>query len=221
MSSRPRKPFAIADPPSDRDLVRLYWPAELRPAFDALFDIDAAMADVVARSTQPALGAVKLAWWRERLEELDAGKVPAEPRLQAAARELLARGIAGAALAGLENGWAALLDESPDGERMRERGSRLFGIAAALLGSSDEALAAAGRLFAQAQLARRGLVDAHYPKGGLGRLGRHRFARRLRPLTALAALAARDFERREAPFEIEGTPGRAWTVLRHRLTGRL
>jgi phytoene synthase len=97
----------------DRDLVRLYWPVELRPAFDALFDIDDAMADVVVRSTQPALGAIKLAWWRERLEELDQGKVPAEPRLQAAAAELLPRGISGAELAGLEDAWSALLEQSP------------------------------------------------------------------------------------------------------------
>ena len=54
-------------------MVRLYWPVELRPAFDALFDIDEAMADVVARSTEPTLAAIKLAWWRERLEELRTG----------------------------------------------------------------------------------------------------------------------------------------------------
>ena len=34
MSSPPRKPFAIAEPLRDRDLVRLYWPVALRPAFD-------------------------------------------------------------------------------------------------------------------------------------------------------------------------------------------
>ena len=31
----------------DRDLVRLYWPVALRPAFDALFGIDDALGDVV------------------------------------------------------------------------------------------------------------------------------------------------------------------------------
>jgi len=53
---------------ADRDLVRLYWPAELRPAFDALFSLDDALADVVARSSEPMLGAIKLAWWRERAD---------------------------------------------------------------------------------------------------------------------------------------------------------
>src|SRR5687767_483499 len=97
----------------DRDLVRLHWPVQLRPAFDALLDVDDAMAMVVARATEPALAAIKLAWWRESLEQLDTGPPPAEPRLQAAARELLARGIAGRELAALEAGWATLLNESP------------------------------------------------------------------------------------------------------------
>src|SRR5215218_8523335 len=107
---------------SDRDLVRLYWPVELRPAFNALFGIDDAMAEVVASSSQPALGAIRLAWWREALERLDTNAPPPEPRLRAAAAELLSRGIRGADLAGLEDGWAALLDEHPDIERIGRRG---------------------------------------------------------------------------------------------------
>ena len=59
---------------------------QLRPAFDALLDIDEAMGDVVAKATEPALAAIKLAWWRERLGELDQGKVPADVPAQAAQR---------------------------------------------------------------------------------------------------------------------------------------
>jgi 15-cis-phytoene synthase len=77
---------------TDRDLVRLYWPVELRPAFDALFAIDDALGEVVASSTQPALGAIRLAWWRDALERLDTSAPPPEPRLQAAASLLLPRG---------------------------------------------------------------------------------------------------------------------------------
>jgi len=47
------------------------------------------------------------------------------------------------------------------------------------------------------------------------------FAAPLRPITALAALAARDTNRGGPPFEPPATPGRAWTLLRHRLTGRI
>jgi 15-cis-phytoene synthase len=197
----------------DRDLVRLYWPAELRPAFDALFDIDDAMADVVARSTQPALAAIKLAWWRERLQELDRGKIPAEPRLKAAVAELLPRGISGAELAELEEGWAALLEETPDLERALNRGAILFGLGARLIGSGPPLLLApAGRLYAAGVLHRLGLVPAASwavtPSGSV--------PVSFRRLTGLAVLAKRDLRRPEA----EGTPGRAWALLRHRLTGR-
>jgi len=186
----------------------------LRPAFDALFAIDDAMADVVAQSTQPALGAIKLAWWRERLEELDQGKVPAEPRLESAAEELLPRGISGAGLATLEDGWATLLDEAPDSERIARRGSMLFGLAAKLLGSeATEEITAAGRVFATADVARRGLT-VEFPKADLAGII---VDRPLRCLTAMSALAARDILRDS--FEAEATPGRAWTLLRHRLTG--
>ena len=200
----------------DRDLVRLYWPAELRPAFDALLDIDEAMGDVVAKATEPALAAIKLAWWRDRIEELDEGKVPAEPRLQAAGNELLPRGISGVSLAKLEDGWATLLEAEPDVERIGIRGATLFASAAKLLGASDPRVEAAGRLYALSGAGRR--RNAPMPEI-LPELIGHRFPRPLRPLTALAALAARDARRPN--IEPEATPGRAWTLLRHRLTGRI
>jgi len=200
----------------DRDLVRLHWPVGLRPAFDALFAIDDAMGDVVATSSQPALGAIRLAWWREALERLDQAAPPPEPRLQAAATELLPRGISGRALARLEIGWAVLLEESPQLSVADARGEQLFELGAQLLGSTDPALAQAGRLYARADLARRG-----YACVNLSGIGRMRFPKPLRPLTALAALAARDARAGGPPFEPEATPGRAARILSHRLFGTL
>ena len=172
------------------------------------------MGDVVVQSTQPALGAVKLAWWRERLEELDEDQVPAEPRLQAAAAELLTRGIRGQALAALEDGWLALLEEHPDHERALDRGVTLFALAARLIGAGEsESLRMAGRLYAAGSIRRRGLghTEADLP------LLPGSFPPALRRITGLAALAKRDLRLRET----EATPGRAWTLLRHRLTGRI
>ena len=180
-----------------------------------MLDVDDALADVVVRSTEPALGAIKLAWWRERLEELDGGKVPAEPRLRAAATELVERGIRGSQLAELEAGWASLLDQDIDQDAIAATGAKLFELAAKLLGASDPSVEPAGRLYASVKAARRGLIGVP-PAAALGRP----VPRRLRPLTALAALAARD-ARRGAPFEPEATPGRALALLRHRLTGGL
>jgi phytoene synthase len=203
----------------DRDLVRLYWPADLRTAFDALFDIDDAMADVVARSTDPTLAAIKLAWWRDRLEELDDGKVPAEPRLQAASAELLPRGISGGDLAQLEEGWAGLLYDPPDMALVTEHGARLFRLAAWLLGIEfdDRTIGMAGRLFAGVDASRRGLIDL--VAGSAGR-GGSKMPKRARALTGLTALAARDLSRGGPPFEPEASPGRAWALLRHRVTGK-
>ena len=137
-------------------------------------------------------------------------------RLQAEATELLPRGITGHEIAELEEGWATLHEEEPDPARVTERGARLFGIAAKLLGSQHEMLGAAGRLYAGVDVARRGLWN---PVKGVIGLGGQRFPLRLRPLTAWAALAARDLRRGGPPFESEATPGRAAALLFHRLFG--
>ncbi len=198
--------------------MRLYWPSALRPAFDALFCLDDALADIVAKASQPMLGAIKLAWWRDRLEELEAAGAPAEPRLQSVAAELLPRGVSGAALAGLTDGWTALLEEAPDAERIAQGGARLFALGAQLLGASDPLIGAAGTLYRRAQVVRRELIYVDWPMDR--ELAGHRFAKSLRPLTALAALAARD-SKRPPPAEPEGTPGRALALIRHRISGRL
>ena len=205
---------------TDRDLVRLHWPVDLRPSFDALFSVDDALAEVVTSTTQPALGAIRLAWWREALQRLDQDPPPPEPRLQAAAAELLPRGITGATLAELEDGWASLLDEEPDIERVGQRGATLFALGAKLLGGDDKQLDPADRLYAQEQVARLRLMAMPYPTDDLNQLAGHRFARRLRPLTALARLAARDV--RKSPLvEPQATPGRAAALLSHRWVGRV
>ena len=224
MSSPPRKPSAIADELSaaigaDRALMLQQLPSDLRPAFEALWAIDAAMADVVARATQPALGAIKLAWWREQLERLDSGAAPAEPRLQAAAAHLLPRGVSGAEIAGLEAGWAALLDEQVDAAPVAERGALLFRLAARLLGAEDLRIGDAGALYALVSVGRRGVPELMSAAAEPARrLSKHRFARPLRVLTALARLAARDLAS-GAPFEAEGTPPRLAAMLRHRFSG--
>ena len=200
----------------DRDLVRLYWPVELRPAFDALFDLEAALAEVVRTSTQPALGAIRLAWWREALERLDSSVPPAEPRLQAIAAELLPRGVSGARLAAIGDGFATLLDDEPDMARVHEGGAALFACAAKVLGAEDLKLKEAGALHARAQAIRHGFLAP--PERDTGSLAGHRFARRLRPLTAFARLAARDLKQVPA-LESEATPGRAAALLSHRLFG--
>jgi phytoene synthase len=176
------------------------------------------LRDVVTSSTEPRLGAIRLAWWREALERLDVNPPPPEPRLQAVATELLPRGVTGAMLAGLEDGWATLFDEEPDIERIAGRGEKLFAIGSNLLGGSDELVTLAGRLYAYESVDRAELLHRHRPMEEVRQLSRHRFPAALRPLTGLARLAARDAK--QAPWrEPEATPGRAAALLSHRLFG--
>ena len=167
-------------------------------------DIEDAMADVVARSAQPALAAIKLAWWRERLEELDRGQGSGEA---AAGRRGHNRTSAarhqGCRTRGLEEGWAGLLHDPPEIGLVREHGARLFEIGARLLGVDFqyETIGVAGSLFAKMDVARRGLIAA--PSAGRSGM---KIARRARALTGLAALAARDLRRGGPPFEPEATP---------------
>src|SRR5213075_504577 len=176
---------------------------------------------------EPQLGPIRLAWWRERLEELNGG-APAEPRLQAVQRELNPRGVVGRDLAQLETGWLRLFDPFPWGAETAEgiwfRGNLLFGIGAKVLGQADERIQSAGGLWALVDAARhcsdeqsRAMLMERACKFAHG-LGGVRFPVILRPLSMLAALAIRD-SRRGEPFEPEGTPGRALTMLRHRLSG--
>ncbi|HXG99942.1 MAG TPA: hypothetical protein VNI79_05980 [Sphingomicrobium sp.] len=183
-----------------------------------MFAIDDALAEIVASTTQPALGAIRLAWWGEALTRLDSGVPPPEPRLRAASAELLSRGVSGARLATLGEGWAAMLEEEADFSLIAERGAALFAVAATLLGCADPRLAEAGRLYALADGARRGFKPPRAASDALcASLKGHRFAPALRPLTALARLGARDL--RNARQEPEANPARAIALLAHRFSG--
>lgn len=202
----------------DIDLALLHIPGRVRDSIAALFAIDAAMADVVARSTEPALGRIKLAWWREQLEALDERSPPAEPRLAAAAEHLIPLGVSGTELAKLETGWATLLDPDIDDALVAARGAALFEIAGRLLGGEDPMLGEAGALYALVSVGRRGVPGLFGPAGeSFDRLRGHRFARSVRPVTMLARASARDLTRQEP----EASRGRIAAMLAHRWSGRI
>jgi phytoene synthase len=199
-------------------------PSRLQPAFAALWAVDLAMADVVGSSTELALGAIRLAWWREALQRLDQSAPAAEPRLQAVADHLIPRGIAGADLAKLEDCWLALLEPFPwtvmAAELVRVRGRMLFGIGARLLNQNADEAEAAGAIWSLVDVGRhssdpasREMLFAEARKS-IAELGPQKPPRSLRPLTALAAVAAHDV--------LGGSgAGRGLVALVHTLTGRL
>lgn len=222
MSSRRRRPYPIAelDLGADQELALIHIPSRLRLAFRALFAVDAAMRDTLARSRDPNVSRIKLAWWREHLQALDRAPPPAEPRLQAVASELLTRGVRGAELAHLEVGWATLLDDQPNPGMIGVRGAKLFEMAGILLGATDSLLSNAGFVYALMSAARVGYdPDRNLVVPLLVPLRDHRLPRKLRAITGLARLAARDF-RHGPPYEPEGSSVRALVLLAHRWTGR-
>lgn len=209
MSSARRRRSATAIS-AEQELALTHTPARVREALRALFEIDAAMGDVVARSTDQALGRIKLAWWREQLQALDDSPPPAEPRLTAVAVHLLPLGINGADIAELETGWSTLLDPEIDPELIADRGKALFRIGGRILGSRDAMLEEAGRYYALASVGRRGFPELLDPaERCLARLRGHRFDRRARPLTMLARAAAREGSNRSV----------ALAMLAHRWSG--
>ena len=175
----------------------------------------------MATSSDPRLGAIRLAWWRERLDELDGGVPPSEPRLQAVARELIPRGVTGHELSHFEDAWFPLLEGFQWGEAQAEgaklRGRLLFGIGARLLGGEESDAEAAGELWSLEDIAKH-CSDAESQSYLLGEAGEtlerlpSRAPSALRPLTILAALAGRSVR--------PGRFGRGGSALRHRLTGR-
>jgi phytoene synthase len=192
----------------DRDLVRLHWPADLRAAFDTLLALDDRLAEVALGAREPALGAIKLAWWRDQLAALDTQPPPPEPLLQRVAAELLPRALSGETLSDFPEGWMALVEEGEDPD---SRGRALFALMGKLLGAE----VTGGGAFSRADLARR----TGEPGWLEQRSARGKAPPAVRPITMLDALGRRDAARPWPP-EPEATPGRSWTLLRHRLTGR-
>jgi phytoene synthase len=209
-----------------------YAPAALRPALLALFDLDSALGAILRTTREPLVGQMRLTWWHEALTRLDTAPPPAEPVLVALAADVLPRGISGARMATMIDGWEELLDDalSQDEAMMRfaeRRGAGLFGMAGALLGAHrDDPLAAAGTGWALVDLARHlrdqsaGEKALAMARASLRVATRSRWSRAARALGALAHLAQLDATvPLDRPLPI-GSPRRVARLGWHRLTGR-
>jgi len=210
----------------DRYLSTLYAPAAVRPALFALHALDLELAEVVRTTTEPMLGQIRLAWWREQLQTLDAGARPAHPVLTALADEALPRGIAGSSLEPLEDANLALLDEDPAAHAAAR--SRLFEAALRLLApeAGPDAVAWArsvGEGWAIVDLLRAGRAATDDLTDRAERcLAASPMPRGARVLGGLAALARRDLAVLKAGGrpETRGTPGRQLRLLWSIVSGR-
>ncbi|MGN6376722.1 MAG: squalene/phytoene synthase family protein [Sphingomonas sp.] len=206
--------------------LALSYAVEGRDAAAAILALDDRLATIMRRTRDPLTGQMRLTWWHNALTALDPAAAPAEPVLQALATEALPRGVDGATLAAIVEGWEALLEEPLTAAAVAQhagRGRALFAAIGGAIGAANDPLDDAGAGWALADLARHLSDPALAQRAGeearrlLGAALGRRWSRRGRMLGALAHLARADLARPDVP---PGAPRRVLRLLRHRLTGR-
>lgn len=214
----------------ERALALSYAPLGTRAGLEALFALDATLGAILRTTREPLVGQMRLTWWHDALVALDAAPPPAQPVLQALAEHVLPHGVSGARLAGMIDGWEALLDD-PIGAAAIElhaarRGAALFEAAGMVLGATADPLGAAGAGWALADLARN-LREAALAGQAvalarplLAQAAAHRWNEAGRALGALVHSARADLA---VPLDrpiARGGPRRVARLAWHRLSGR-
>ena len=203
-------------------LATAYAPVTSRGTWTAWFALDAHLAALVGKASEPMLGQIRLAWWRDRLGE-ERGLWPkGNPVLSALARDW--PGDADT-LIPLVDGWENLLVEPPIGPESiasfaEGRAQSLTALATAADHTNDVARAA--RRWAVADL----LVHSGHAEeratilGAAKALGPEpvRLPREYRPLAILDGLARRTLAKGGGPL-FEGRAA-ALAVLRLGMFGR-
>lgn len=124
----------------NHDLVLPLVPMESRKSVLLLWQLDARLGEIARRPGEPALAQIRLRWWADQLEKVDAMTSPPEPLLAQVAAALSPR-LTGQALLALGEGWIAAVGSEDNGAR----GAALFAATADLLGHfCSDAVSAAG-----------------------------------------------------------------------------
>ena len=205
------------------DLAFSYAPDRSRAALEALFALDTALGNILRTTSEPLVGQMRLAWWREALQSLDTSGAPAEPVLQSLTALALPLGITGAALSAMVDGWEPLLGDSRLGsieDHARLRGRALFAMAGVALDAAEgDPVGEAGEGWALADLAANlsdpALASQARERAAamLAHARRSRWSRNGRALGALALIADRQLS---GPVP----PSFVLRLARFRLTGR-
>ena len=177
-------------------LALAYAPARAREPFLAFLALDARLASVVRATREPMLGQIRLAWWRDRLNEPASDWPEGEPLLALLASWEGQHG----ALTALVDGWEGMLGEAPlpsiAFERLADARAEGFAALASVLKQPESGAEALrlGRNWALADLAA-GLSNPQ-ERDAVTRLlakqdwRRGKIAREMRPLVVLHGLAA-------------------------------
>lgn len=221
----------IRDP--ERRLMVAHVAALHRPAVTALWLLDEVLGAIVAVAQQPLVGQMRLTWWYDALCALDDGVAARQPVLQWIAAHIVPAGISGRELAGLVDGWEALLepgslDESALRRYAEQRGGLLFALVARVLAESaaPAQVQAAGAGWALVDLAchsrdiEAGARAVALATPCLAQDVAGRWPAVLRPLGMMAALARHDAAHGRWRRRRQGAPLRVAIMLIHRLFGR-
>lgn len=121
-------------------LAVAYAPAAVREGFSLLLALDARLAQLVANASEPLIGQMKLAWWRDAIA-MEQGKRPKGEPLLAQLAMLDERDVA-AAMLRLVDAWEGLLVADGGASGLKEfakgRGQAIFGSYAAWVGSTED-----------------------------------------------------------------------------------
>lgn len=227
----PRVSAVFMDPetsenlPDEARLALAHTGLILRSALTIFFEFDARLARIVAATTEPMLGQMRLAWWRDTLAQ-SADQRPSGDQVLDAIGERW--GGAEDALIAVVDGWEHMLSDPPLQREAAEafgegRAQGLAGLARLIDASDAEAkrLKDAGRLWAIAD------AVSHTSPGedrdtllnlGQGLPAPQKLAAPFRGVAVLAALGSRALEAGGAPL-MSGR-GAALVALRAGLLGR-
>ena len=210
----------ISELPLPQRLALAYAPAQSREQALALLAYDAQLAQIVRRTSEPILGQMRLAWWRDQLA-LPPGERPKGNRVLAMLTALEGEEDA---LQQMTSGWEVLLGEILDADAIREHSQgRAAGwrALARMRGTDAENVEVAAQCWAMGDLAanlggaeqQRVIVLAERVRDIPLRL-----PRAFRPLAVLAGLGRRSLARGGAPL-LAG-PGSVLAAIRLGITGR-
>ena len=181
-------------------LALAYGKASDRPLWLSYFALEARLAEAGARTSQPMMAQLRLAWWRERLKAPARDWPKGEPLLAALACWDAER----AALAALVDGWEAVLVGEDGGDALAEaRVSAMLALARLCGMAAGPEIERAAR-------------DWQAPASASA-VGAKTLPRPMRPLAVLRMLAMREAGRRDG---VAAPLGDAVALLRLALTGR-
>ncbi|MEM6856288.1 MAG: hypothetical protein AAF559_00325 [Pseudomonadota bacterium] len=210
---------------TEAQLALAHTKGETRSALTILFELDSRLARIVAATTEPMLGQMRLAWWREMLGKPVSDRPAGDQVLDAIGSVWQGReGF----LVSVVDGWEHMLSDPP---LTREaaiafaegRGAAFGGLASfsRRANAFRPQLEAAGRIWAIADAACH--IGTEAERETLVALGRElplpdALPAPFRGIAILAALGARALKAGGAPL-MEGR-GAGWTAFRAGLLGR-